>query len=370
MNYLLYTITSLTLSFVLAPVIIGILYKLRFRHEGVTKLEVDLQINRDRVNLGVPVMGGIIIVITVLSLYFVFGLNKSIGLTPVIILVGGAIIGFLDDFVNLSGKKQQLDEGSSVKVKKNVNKIIYGDFFIWRVYQVITWPIRVSSRTVNESGSVNTGLSPALKLLMELLLAGGVAYLFFKNYGDTSIWLPIIGNLELGIFSLLIFAGSLVFFSLGVSIADGIDGLSAGTHAIAYLMLGVMCIFLGYPELAKLSFLILGAELTFYYFNIPPARVEMSDIGTIPLGMMMVYIATAADRLLPVYLIGFIFVAEILSDVIQVFSHRFFNKPVFKMAPIHHHFEMIGWKPEKIVMRFYFFGTIAGLIGVITAVAG
>ncbi len=365
MDLILYILMSLALSFLWAPIIIGILYRLKFRQKG--KAEVDEKIKSRKKTIGVPVMGGFIIVIPLLLLYFFLSLHQSsMGYIPVVILVIGAAIGFLDDYLDLFGKVN----GSKTKVYSKVNPFIYRNFLTWSIYRWITWPFRIFNKTVDDVGSIQSGLRASHKLLLELGLAVGISYWWYKmsgDAGDPNFWLPIIGELNIGWWIVPISTLIMVAFSAAFTITDGLDAISPGTHAIAYFLMGLVANYLGYTDVAILCMLVLGTELTFYYFNIPPARVEMSDVGTVPMGMLFAFIGLATNRLMILPIVGFIFVAEILSTILQSFSAMFFTKKVFKMAPIHHHFEMMGWSREKIVMRFYFVAIVVGLMGMVVA---
>ncbi|MBN1618726.1 hypothetical protein JW887_05310 [Candidatus Dojkabacteria bacterium] len=354
----IYILISLILSLIIAPLIIEILYRLKFRQHG--KVEVQEHSKTKKTNIGVPIMGGIIIILTVTILYFSLGMQNRLGYLPLIIILGGGIIGFLDDFYDVIGKKN----GSQTPVVySDVNPIVYCCYPIWLLFKYLSWPFKLFSRSVDDAGSVKTGLQASKKLFIEIIVSFVIAILIYQSTKGANFWLPVIGDLNIGFWSVLITTSFFVIFALGFSVADGIDGLSAGNHAISFAILGVVCYALGFLWLGHLCMVVVGSELTFYYFNIPPARVEMSDIGTIPLGLLFAFIAISINRAILLPFFGVIFFMEIFSDVIQVFFATFFLRKIFKMAPIHHHFEMIGWSLEKIVMRFYFFSAVFGLVG-------
>lgn len=361
MEQIKYIVISLVSSFVLAPLIIGLLYKLKMRQQG--KSEVDEVIQERKVKIGVPVMGGLIIVIPVLALYFVFGLEKELGYVPVLIVAFGAVVGFLDDFLKIvmNGPRNKSDE-----VYSKVNPIIYRNFITWSIYRYITAPFRIFTEYVDEAGSYQTGLKASYKLILEILLAFSASYFFYNEFGG-EFWFPFVGSVDLGVISIVINALLMVGMAVGFSVADGLDALSPGTQAIGFAGLGFLAAILGHAEISYLCALIVGAELTFYYFNIPPARVEMSDVGTIPLGMLFILCGMYINRSFVTPIVGFIFVGEILSSFLQNIWAVVFLKRLFKMAPIHHHFEIVGWSSEKIVMRFYFAAMAAGLVGLLIA---
>lgn len=357
-----YILVSMVISFILAPVVIGILYRLKLRQKG--KSEVDNMIEGRDKSIGIPVMGGSIILITVLILYFCMGLQNRLGYIPVVVLLGGSIIGFLDDFLNVFSRTT----AHKPVVYSKVNPIIYRNFFTWSIYRMVTWTFRLFSDSVDEAGSYQTGLKASHKLLMMIVLVGVVEAMIYREMGSI-MWIPGIGDVDLGVFTVVSNMLLMIIFAMGFSVADGIDALSPGTQAIAYFMIGLLAHFLGYDDFFLLAMLVVGAELTFYYFNIPPARVEMSDIGTVPLGVLFAVIGIMINRALVLPIIGLIFVSEILSSFLQTFWALFFLKKLFRMAPIHHHFEMMGWSHEKIVMRLYFVAIGVGLSGILFAMS-
>lgn len=363
MEYLQVALYGLITAFVLSPIVIGLLYKLKFQQQG--KIEVEEVLAQQKKSRGTPVMGGIIIIFTVLLWYFILGLQNTLGYLPVALIGFGALIGFLDDFFDLFGKRNVRKD----VVYSRTNPILYANYFTWYAWRLISWPFRIFTKSVDSLGSYRSGLSSSNKFFMEILLAGVISYFFYKATQDTTVWLPFLGEANLGVIIVAFNTFVMVAFSRAFSVSDGMDGLSAGTHTIAFLALGLLAIFLGRSDVAVLCFLLMGAELAFYYFNIPPARVEMSDVGTIPLGMLFALIGIMIDRTLILVIIGGVFVMEIASSLIQTTFVAFFSRKVFRMAPIHHHFEIKGWSREKIVMRFYFFTAVLSMIGILIAIA-
>lgn len=350
---------SFFVSFIIAPIIIRLLYFLKIRQQG--KQEVDAFIKNRTFSKGTPIMGGIIIIISFLITYYWIGLNRTLGYILPLIIVASTAIGFLTDYLDLFGKKESIYG----RVKSSYNKIIYHSFSTWRIYKIVTTPIRIIANPINSVASFNTGISPALKLGLMTAVTTIFSYLMYKYTGNTRIVIPFITSIELGKWIIPFNSLLMLGFSNAFCWADGLDGMSAGNHFIIFTFSGIIAYLLGNPEIALLCFAVAGAELTFYYFNIPPARVEMSDIGTIPLGILFGYIFISLNQHILSVIIGIFFVIEVLSSVIQPLWLKLFKKQLFKMAPIHHHFEMLGWSKEKIVMRSYFLSIIAGLIGLL-----
>lgn len=353
------TLFAFIVSFAIAPIVIRVLYALKIRQQG--KAEVDEFIKDRNYSKGTPIMGGIIIIIPLLITYYWIGLHRTLGYTLPLILVLATGTGFLTDYLDLFGKKESIYG----RVKSSYNKIIFHNFTTWRIYQIITSPIRIIANPINNVASFNTGISPALKLFLMTAITGFFSFQIYKHTGNTLITIPFITKINLGQWIIPFNTILMLGFANAFCWADGLDGMSAGNHFIAFLFAGIIAYLLGNTEIALLCFAVVGTELTFYYFNIPPARVEMSDIGTIPLGTLFGYIFISLNQHLISIIVGIFFVVEITSSIIQPLWIKIFKRQLFKMAPLHHHFEMVGWSKEKIVMRSYFFSIIAGLVGLL-----
>ncbi len=150
-----------------------------------------------------------------------------------------------------------------------------------------------------------------------------------------------------------------------VNFTDGLDGLASGLLIMAFGSFGILAYSSGLLILAALCGVICGAITAFLWFNIPPARFYMGDTGSMALGATLGVIALLVHQTLILPIIGFVFVIELLSVVIQLTSKKYFKRKVFKIAPIHHHFEAIGWKEFTIVMRFWIIGGIMALVGTV-----
>ncbi|HBE77623.1 MAG TPA: phospho-N-acetylmuramoyl-pentapeptide-transferase [Firmicutes bacterium] len=216
------------------------------------------------------------------------------------------------------------------------------------------------------------GLTARQKLLGQILFAS-LAVLFMIHYQlPTAQQIPFT-NLKLtfpaGGFGNPIFFLYAVFvivaFSNAVNLTDGLDGLAGGTTAIAALFLGVLALFQRQPQLAVFAFALAGACIGFVWFNGPPAQVFMGDTGSLALGAALAGIAIFSQMSLFFVIIGGIFVAEVLSVTIQVTSFKTTGKRVFRMSPLHHHFELGGMVEPKIMIRFWIIGIVLGVIGIL-----
>lgn len=280
---------------------------------------------------GTPTMGGIMIWGTVilvvgfsrvLSAFGIFEhslLNRKETWLPLFTLLTTAILGLVDDYLNIKG------EGKS------------------------------------------KGLNMRPKFLWMTLLAGLGAYWFYYKLGYNSVHIPGIGDLMIGAWYIPLFMLVFLSTSNAVNFTDGLDGLAGGLLIIAFSVFGVIAAVKGLFILAALCAVIAGALIAFLWFNTPPAQVYMGDTGAIALGATLGVIAMMTDSIVPLILIGFIFVIETLSVIIQLTSKKLFKRKVFAIAPIHHHFEYKGWSESTVVMRFWIIGGFIAGFGLVMA---
>ena len=283
---------------------------------------------------GTPTMGGLMILISLsLSVLIWMDLSNPFIWACLAVTLGFGLIGFLDDYD---------------KVSKASHK----------------------------------GVSGKVRLLLEFAIAG-VASFIVVNEVNTFLYVPFFNDIgiELGVFYYAFAAFVIVGAGNAVNLTDGLDGLAtmpviiaAGTFAlIAYLVGRVdYSDYLGIPyvegagELAIFCAAIMGAGLAFLWFNAPPAAVFMGDTGSLALGGALGAIAVATNHEVVLAIVGGLFVFEALSVIIQVFWYKRTGKRVFRMAPIHHHFEQLGWKESTVVIRFWIVSIVLALLGLAT----
>ena len=286
---------------------------------------------------GTPTMGGILIWGTVLFLAFLFSLGANIlrtepwlslnflsrkeTLLPIGALFASAVVGVVDDYLN-----------------------------------------------VRKIGPHGGGLRMRHRLLIYTGIAMVGAWWFYVKLGWDVINIPFVGALTIGAWIIPVFILIIVATSFSVNETDGLDGLAAGTLLTAFSAFGAIAFFQGKFDLAAFCGVIVGALLAFLWFNIHPAKFFMGDTGAMSLGVTLGIVAmlTSSELLLPV--IGFVFVLESGSVIIQVLSKKFRKKKVFLSAPIHHHFEAKGWSEPTIVMRFWLIAAVSGVFGLIIAI--
>jgi phospho-N-acetylmuramoyl-pentapeptide-transferase len=283
---------------------------------------------------GTPTMGGLMILTSMtLSILIWMDLRNPFVWACLFVTLGFAAIGFLDDYD---------------KVRK----------------------------------ASTAGVPGRVRLLLEFVIAGIASWLIIRETG-TQLYVPFFSNvaIDLGPFYVVFAAFTIVSFGNAVNLTDGLDGLATMPviiAAVAFMVISYLAGnakfagYLGIPyvagagDLAILCGAIAGAGLAFLWFNAPPAAVFMGDTGSLALGGALGAIAVTAHHEIVLGIIGGLFVVEALSVIIQVFFYKRTGKRVFKMAPIHHHFEQLGWAEATVVIRFWIVALVLALAGLST----
>ena len=308
---------SFFLSVFLGYFLLPVLKKLNFR-QNVSKHITERHLQKE----GTPTIGGLIFIIPTIITMIVLYLRGSLEITHSLIIImfvfiSYSILGFLDDFT---------------KIRKHNNG----------------------------------GLSIIQKLVAQVFIAVVFFYIYMRGGGSTHLIITSLNidwNLKwfYGLFILFLLVGS----SNAVNITDGEDGLAGGLSAIAFLSFGIITWGTtwveGYQEIAIFCFILVGALLGFLVYNSHPAKVFMGDTGSLGLGATLASVAILTKHELSLAVIGGVFVAETLSSFIQIIAIRKFHKKVFKMAPLHHHFEQLGWEETDIVKLFWIIGFMLGM---------
>ena len=210
------------------------------------------------------------------------------------------------------------------------------------------------------------GIRMRQKLLWQIVVAGVIAFQVQQTYAITALSVPFVGDVPIEPLAYVLFAAfAIVATTNGVNITDGLDGLSGGTLIFAFVAYMIIALLTGQPNLAILCALLIGALLGFLWFNVHPAQVFMGDAGSLALGAGLAVMALITGQVLLLPLIGIIFVVEAGSVLLQVLSFKATGKRIFRMSPLHHHFELEGWDEEKITMRFWIIGVLAAMLGVV-----
>ncbi len=212
---------------------------------------------------------------------------------------------------------------------------------------------------------IGGGLSLKVRLFCVFLISLFVAYWFIYKLGMSSISIPFYGDLFL---SSVIFAIVLILFMLATyagGVIDGVDGLSGGVMMAIYSAYGVIAVTRYQLDTAALCFVIASGILAFLWFNIPPAKFYNMETGMTPLLLTIVIIAYLVDGIAYLPVIGFLLYATVASVIIQLLSKKFRGKKVFLVAPVHHHFEAIGWPNYKVTMRYWIVAYLCAMLGVV-----
>lgn len=227
----------------------------------------------------------------------------------------------------------------------------------------------------SENGTGKGGLSLRKRLAIVSIISLACAWWFYIKLDVVSIGLPFGGEIFLGPLFILLFLLVTLFIYAG-GVIDGIDGLAGGVFATMFAAYGGIAFYQQQIDLAAFCAALAGGILAFLWFNIPPARFYMTETGSMGLTITLVVVAFMTDRLgdgygllvLPV--VALPLVITVFSDIIQVLSKKFRGKKVFLVAPLHHHFEALGWPAYKVTMRYWVFSTICAILGITLALIG
>lgn len=319
-------VLTLILTAALTPIWIKLL-----RKEGVGQVVRIDGPQKHLVKAGTPTMGGVVILFAVILTFLLMTDAHPRSIIALLTILGCGFIGFVDDY-------RKVVKARSLGIKARTK-------ILWQVLIAMVAGIAAVSFT---------GLETYVQVpLTQLVIPLGEPSLNF-TIGDTGIRVPI---LYLALIS-VIFVG----FTNAVNLTDGLDGLAAGTVMIAMLAYAGIAFRQDSLDLAIISAAIGGACIGFLWFNSYPASIFMGDTGSLGLGGAIAIMAILTKTELLLVLIGGIYVIEALSVIGQVIGYRWFKRRILKMAPIHHHFEMLGWSETQIMMRFWIIaGVLAGL---------
>ena len=307
---------GLIVTLLAMPVLIPFLHKIKFgqveREEGLAS---------HKAKGGTPTMGGIIFVIVPVLIMLILRPAAFVNTEMMIVILaylGYAFIGFIDDFI--------------IVVKKN-----------------------------------NEGLKPSYKFALQSLLAV-IFYLVYQSIAQTSIYLPVLHvTWEMGFLYFVLVFVMFTAESNAVNFTDGLDGLCAGTSMIALFPYVIFALVQEKYDLALFLLAVSGSLLGYLKFNLHPAKIFMGDTGSLALGGLFAASAMVLKQEVLLVIIGGVFLVEMLSVVIQVGYYKKTKKRIFKMAPLHHHFELSGYKETQVVILFWSAGVVCALIGLLLA---
>ena len=327
---LILSLGSFLLAMFLTPIYTHFAYKYKFwKKQKKTAVDgkalpVMTKLHAHKFKRVFPTMAGIIGVVTVTIVTFVCNWNRGQTWLPFFGFLGGSIVGLIDDGIN-----------------------VFGD------------------------GRGPAGLRAPVKFAMITIVGLVLGWYFSVKLGWSAIHIPFIGEWVLPWWLMtIVFAFVVVATSNAVNISDGLDGLAGGISMIAYGAFGVIALFQGQWMLFGFCMTVVGWLLSYVWFNVPPARFMMGDVGSFALGAGLGVVAMMTNSLFLLPIIGGLLVVEAGSSLLQIIWKKVFHRKLFISAPIHHHLEAKGWGEAKIVMRFWVIAGVLAIIGIFMAATG
>ncbi len=322
---LLFAVFGFALAMAITPLYTTAAYKYKWwkkpRTNAVTgeKATVYQRLHAKKHRANIPTMAGIIFVSAVALLTALANLERTETWLPLASMLGAGAVGLLDDILN-----------------------------------------------IHSGGLGVAGLRARTKSILIFLISLIGGWWFFAKLDVTSITVPFVGQWTLGWLIVPLFILVVISTANAVNISDGLDGLAGGLGVLAFGTYAFIALVEGNVGIAAFSMTVVGALISYTWFNVYPARFFMGDSGSFALGTALGVIAMLTDTVLLLPIIGAVFVVEAGSSLIQISSKRLRKgKKIFKIAPIHHHFEASGWPESKVTMRFWLLGVIASIVGII-----
>lgn len=351
---------SCVLAFFMAPFLIRFLYTYNITRRP--EFDATLSHGARKSKAGVPIMGGLVVILSVAIITFLFNWERSFTWMPIAMMLMGALLGAIDDLMNIFNQKQRRTR----KLKHILTLIRVHRSFWYRVWLTITFPWSLFKRVSLWLGShPGKGLHVYERLIIQFAAGAITAWWVYFKLGEhwQEIHIPFDGFINIGIWIIPLIILFVMFTANAVNFADGMDGLAGGSLIVTFAALTLLSWATGYQSTAVLNATATGALITYTYFNIKPARFQMGDVGSLGLGVLLAVNTIVINQMLLLPLLGFIFYVELLSVVIQVAGRHLLGRRIFKMAPLHHHFELRGWHEEKTVMRFWILHAAFVLLG-------
>ncbi len=337
----IFTLTSL--SFLVAlfstPLLTNFLYKYRLgkqiRNDGTTPIFTKLHASKE----GTPTMGGVLVwgtLCVLISLFWAMDrlfhvsafhwlnfLTRKETLLPLGALFGASLVGLLDDWLD-----------------------------------------------INRLGHKGRGLRFRVKFFLYAAVALIGAWWFYFKLGFTSVHIPFMGSINLGIWFIPFFLLVVIGTSFAVNETDGLDGLAGGTLLISFFSYGLIAYLQGRDNLASFIGVICGSLLAFLWFNVYPARFFMGDTGSMGLGVLLAIVAFLTNSIGVLICTGFVFILEAASFLVQMFWKKVFKRKLFLSSPVHLHLQAKGWPETKVTMRFWIIAAVTSIIGIIIFFVG
>lgn len=327
------------------PLLTHLLYKYRLWRKAVRTTAPDgagtpifAALHKER-EVGTPRMGGLLIWLTTFVVIYAFWvlsrltdsslldklnfLSRNQTWLPLFTLVSASLLGLIDDFLQVLGRGTYVAGGLKFRVRAGI----------------------------------------------VLLIALAGAYWFYVRLEQNSIYIPGFGDVAIGLWFVPLFVITMLA-TFSTAVTDGLDGLAGGVFATIFAAYGGIAFFRGQIDLAAFSAVLLGALLAFLWFNIPPARFYMGETGILGLTTTLTVIAFLTNSVIVLPIIAVVPAVEAASVIVQLLSKRWRGQKVFLVAPLHHHFEAMGWPAYKVTMRFWVISVVFAIIGMVVALVG
>lgn len=323
------TLLAFLISMLVTPAFTTFLYRHRLgkkiRQTDFNEKAAPIFYKLHRHKANTPTMGGLLVWITTAVLTILFNFSRQATWLPLFVLVATGIIGAVDDLYNIKG-----------------------------------------------IGPNSGGLRFRHKLIIYTIIAiiGALYFAFKLEWIFRGIHIPGIGDFAIGYWYIPLFITVLIGTSFAVNQTDGLDGLAGGLLAMAFMAVGGIAFFQGQFGLAAFAGTLVGALLSFLWFNVHPARFFMGDTGSMALGMTLAVLAFLTNTVFILPIIGFVFVLEAASTIIQILSKKILKKKVFVSAPLHHHFEALGWPETRVTERAWIIGSVMAVVGLVLGLIG
>lgn len=360
LTYILgFALVSCAAAFIWSPLLISLLYRLNII-KGTKKELENIESQRGKNNT--PVMGGLLVIITVAVITLFFNWSRSYTWVPLGVMLLSALLGGIDDLLNIFGSERRSRKLSQILTLIQVHK----DFKM-RLWYAITLPWSMFKRTSVWIGSrTSRGVHVHEKLLLQFVAGSITAWWIYEKLGEAWHYIYLPWNIDIYVGWLIIPIVILIvmFTANAVNIADGMDGLAGGMLITSFSGLTLLSWLDGFGELSVLNATVVGALVAYTYFNIKPARFMMGDVGSLGLGALFAVNTIAIGEIGSIFFLGFLFYVEAITVLIQIGGRYILNKKIFRMAPIHHHFELKGWSEEKTIMRFWMIHFIFVVFGI------
>ena len=323
------SVAAFLLAMLLTPIYTHFAYKYKFwktqRSAAVTgeRLKIFNILHKEKIARHVPTMAGTIAVVAITAITLARNLDRAQTWLPLAALLGGAFVGLIDDILNVFGSNRK-----------------------------------------------DAGLRSWVKFAMITAMSVVLGWFFYTKLGYNTIHIPYLGEWQVGAWIVFFFVLAVVSMGNAVNISDGLDGLAGGLLIMSFSAFGVIALLQGHLKIAGFCFTVVGALLSYLWFNIYPARFFMGDVGSFAFGTSLGVVAMMTNTLFLLPVIGILFVVEAGSSLIQIVSKKLFHRKVFVSAPIHHHLEATGWPEVKVTMRFWVIAGVSAFVGILMALSG